>query len=283
MAPRSQDVRRLDLPGYPGGDPATGNSAGRQFQLDVFGEALLLFAGAARLDRLTREHWRAVEVAVAAVARHRCRPDAGIWELDERRWAHSRLTCVAGLRAIARVAPQPQARRWRTLADEIIHEVGAECVHPSGRWQRAPDDDRADASLLMPPVRGALPAEDPRTRRTLSAVARDLAQEHYLYRFRHDDGPLERTEGAFLLSGFQMALALHQQGELTEAMRWFERNRAACGPPALFTEEFDVVQRQLRGNLPQAFVHAIVLEAAHRLAEPPTGGCTGHGDGGSRS
>ena len=56
-----------------------------------------------------------------------------------------------------------------------------------------------------------------------------------------------------------------------EAARWFERNRAACGPPGLLTEEFDVGQRQLRGNLPQAFVHALLLECP-RLADPWSGG-----------
>ena len=54
----------------------------------------------------------------------------------------------------------------------------------------------------------------------------------------------------------------------SEAVGWFERNRAACGPPGLFTEEFDVIQRQLRGNLPQAFVHALAFEASARLARP---------------
>jgi GH15 family glucan-1,4-alpha-glucosidase len=63
-----------------------------------------------------------------------------------------------------------------------------------------------------------------------------------------------------------MALATHQLGRTTDAIGWFERNRSACGPPGLFTEEFDVRQRQLRGNLPQAFVHALMFEAASRLA-----------------
>jgi GH15 family glucan-1,4-alpha-glucosidase len=66
-----------------------------------------------------------------------------------------------------------------------------------------------------------------------------------------------------------MAMALHQSGETTEAIRWFERNRAACGSPGLFTEEYDVEQRQLRGNFPQAFVHAAMLETSRRLADPP--------------
>jgi GH15 family glucan-1,4-alpha-glucosidase len=52
-----------------------------------------------------------------------------------------------------------------------------------------------------------------------------------------------------------------------EAARWFERTRAACGPPGLLAEEFDVRQRQLRGNLPQAFVHALLLECSVALGQ----------------
>jgi hypothetical protein len=40
----------------------------------------------------------------------------------------------------------------------------------------------------------------------------------------------------------------------------------ACGPAALYTEEYDVRQRQSRGNLPQAFVYAGLLECAVRLS-----------------
>jgi GH15 family glucan-1,4-alpha-glucosidase len=99
-------------------------------------------------------------------------------------------------------------------------------------------------------------------------VADDLGREGYVYRFRQDQRPLEDAEGAFLLCGYLMALATHQDGRDTEAIAWFERNRAACGPPGLFTEEFDVTQRQLRGNVPQAFVHALLLECAARLPQP---------------
>ena len=64
------------------------------------------------------------------------------------------------------------------------------------------------------------------------------------------------------MCGFILSLAYEQLGDAVAAARWFERNRAACGPPGLLSEEFDVTQRQLRGNLPQAFVHAMVLECA---------------------
>jgi GH15 family glucan-1,4-alpha-glucosidase len=127
-----------------------------------------------------------------------------------------------------------------------------------------------DASLLLPPVRGAVPAHDPRTLATLAAVRRELTEDGYVYRFAHDARPLGEAEGAFLLCGFIMSLACWQQGDDTEAFRWFERNRAACGPPGLLTEEFDVRQRQLRGNMPQAFVHAVLLESAQRLGTSPS-------------
>jgi GH15 family glucan-1,4-alpha-glucosidase len=124
-----------------------------------------------------------------------------------------------------------------------------------------------DAALLLPSIRGAIPSDDPRTVATLEAVRTQLSHEGFVYRFRPDDRPLGEAEGAFLLCGFMMALADHQQGDDLAAVRWFERNRTACGPPGLFTEEYDVVQRQLRGNLPQAFVHAMMFESAHRLTD----------------
>ena len=113
-----------------------------------------------------------------------------------------------------------------------------------------------------------MPADDPRSLATLTAAIDELGRDGYMYRFRHDERPLGQAEGAFLLCGFLTALALHQQDREVEANRWFERNRAACGPPGLFSEEFDVAQRQMRGNMPQAFVHALLLESAQRLAAP---------------
>jgi hypothetical protein len=104
--------------------------------------------------------------------------------------------------------------------------------------------------------------EDPRSLATLHAVEAELTQDGYCYRYRPDERPLGESEGAFPLCGFFMALAYAQQGDAVGAARWFERNRAACGPPGLLAEEFDVEQRQLRGNLPQAFVHALMLECA---------------------
>ena len=102
----------------------------------------------------------------------------------------------------------------------------------------------------------------PRSLATLRSVADDLTQVGYAYRYRPDERPLGEAEGAFLLCGFILSRAYHEAGNAIESARWFERTRGACGPPGLLSEEFDVTQRQLRGNLPQAFVHAWLLECA---------------------
>ena len=262
------DQSRLNLPGYPGGFDLTGNWVNKQFQLDAFGEALLLFADAARLDRLDSDAAAAAQIAADVIAQRWHQPDAGIWEIDDQAWTHSRLTCAAGLRAAAATcAPQALAARWTYLADTIVADTAEHAVHPSGRWQRSPGDDGLDGALLLAAVRGAVPADDPRTTSTLDAYLRELVQEGYANRFRHDNRPLGEAEGAFLLCSFVLSLALLQQGNQIEAARFFERARAACGPPGLLTEEFDVDQRQMRGNLPQAFVHALRLESAARLSE----------------
>ncbi|MFL6076471.1 MAG: glycoside hydrolase family 15 protein [Mycobacteriales bacterium] len=266
---------RVDIPGYPGGADIVGNRVTGQFQVDVLGELLQLYAAAAGHDRLDGDGLAAARVVAGLVEDRWERPDAGVWELDDGWWTHSRLACVAGLRAMAARLPRGDGARLDGLADTILAETSRRCLRDDGAWRRSPDHHGTDAALLLPPVRGALPAADPRTVATRQEVRAELGRDGYLYRFVADDRPLGQAEGAFLLCGFTMALAAHHQGETTEAFRWFERTRAACGPPGLFAEEWDVDQRQLRGNLPQGFVHAAMLEAAQRLAGPTRGGGLG--------
>ena len=266
--------RRLRLRGFPGGSARAGNWVRGQFQLDALGETLSLLAAAGGHDMLGEDDWRAAAVAADAIEKRWREPDAGIWELDNKRWTHSRLACVSGLRAIAAAAAagppgshgHREAARWSALADGILAGLG-DCVHPSGRWQRAPDDERVDAALLAGVIRGGLPREDPRNLATISAVRDELGVDGYVYRFRHDARALDKAEGAFLLCGFWMAVVEHLFGNNAAAAHWFERGRGACGPAALYTEEYDVHQRQLRGNLPQAFVHAGLLECAVTLSQ----------------
>ncbi len=268
---RVPDQHQLALPGYPGGSDIVGNWVNEQFQLDAFGETLLLLSCAAGHDRLDTDGWRAAETAVEAIEKRwrESDTDAGIWELDPDAWTHSRLICAAGLRQIAPHHPRGEhAAQWVALADQIVSDTAEHALHPSGRWQRSPTDPRPDAALLLAAIRGAIPASDPRSIATLQAVVSELTEDGYCYRYQPDERPLGESEGAFLLCGFWMALAYSQQGDHLAAARWLERNRAACGPPGLCSEEFDVRQRQLRGNLPQAFVHALLLECAVEQYSP---------------
>ncbi len=123
---------------------------------------------------------------MAAIEKRHGDPDGGIWELGERHWAHSRLACVAGLRAAAAVAPARQGAAWMGFADQLLADVTADCLHPSGRWQRSPEDDRVDAALLLPALHGATAPGDPRALATLDAVRHELGQDGYVYRYRPD-------------------------------------------------------------------------------------------------
>ena len=144
------DEYRLDLPGYPGGRDIVGNHVNRQFQLDTFGEVLVLLAAAAAAGRLEADGWRAARVMVAATEARWQEPDAGVWELEARNWTHSRLICAAGLR---RIAEQASAAGWASealaLADAIVATTAHDATHPSGRWQRSPDDPAVDAASAV--------------------------------------------------------------------------------------------------------------------------------------
>jgi GH15 family glucan-1,4-alpha-glucosidase len=166
------DETPLDLDGYPGGTAVVGNRVSRQFQLDVFGEVLLLLAAAARHEHLDADGWRAAELAAGAILERWRETDAGIWELHPpARWTHSRLACAAGLRAISSHAPaHSHAARWLAAADAIVADTSKHALHSSGRWQRAPDDQRVDAALLLGGLRGAVAGDDPRSLATCAAV-----------------------------------------------------------------------------------------------------------------
>jgi hypothetical protein len=271
------DETTLRLPGYPGGRNVVGNWVNGQFQLDACGEILQLYAAADRFDRLQGDDCKAVDVVVDLIQSRWRDPDAGVWEIEDRWWTHSRLACVAGLRTMARQVarrtqtPSTPTASGRTsnamteLADAILAETVRRSLGPDQVWRQRPDRPGTDAALLLPPVRGALSPADPRSLATLAAVEDQLVEDGYVYRYRPDERPLGEAEGAFLMCGFALCLANLEAGRTTAAFRWFERQRAAAGPPGLLAEEYDVRQRQLRGNLPQAFVHALLLECSQRL------------------
>ena len=113
--------------------------------------------------------------------------------------------------------PGQQASAWAGLADQLVADTARTCLHLNGCWQRAPDDPQVDAALLLPGVRGLLPADDPRTSATLHAVLAELVQDGHCYRFRQEGRSLADAEGAFLPCGFLMCLALTSTSTSTTA------------------------------------------------------------------
>ena len=264
------DQHTLDLPGYPGGHNIVGNWVNKQFQLDALGESLLLFAAAARHDRMDTDSWHAARILAAGIAARWREPDAGIWEIDNRPWTHSRLICAAGLRAIARHAagarPPPTGQPSPTKSSPT--PPPPRCTPPVA-GNAHPTTRRLDAALLLPALRGALPADDPRTIATL----RRLPARPDRRRLRLPIPPRRTTAGrsrriVHCSAGSSSRWPCTNKATAVEAPRWYERTRAACGPPGLFSEEYDAHQHQMRGNLPQAFVHALYLEAAARINPP---------------
>ena len=169
------DQRHLDLPGYPGGFDIVGNWVNHQFQLDNFGEALLLFAAAAGHDRLDTEHWKAAEAAATAIAHRWQDADAGIWEIDNRHWTHSRLTAAAGLRAIAAAQPATASSAsrtadWLALADRIVADTSATRCTRTGSGNAPPTTRAWTPPCCSPacaaPSRPTIPAAWPRCRPT---------------------------------------------------------------------------------------------------------------------
>jgi GH15 family glucan-1,4-alpha-glucosidase len=137
-----------------------------------------------------------------------------------------------------------------------------------GSFTQAYGSSRLDASLLLLPQVGFLPAEDPRVRGTVEAVRRQLAWKGFLLRYRSDarvDG-LPAGEGTFLPCSFWLVAALALDGRDDEATELFERLLAVRNDVGLLAEEYDPTARRLLGNFPQAFSHIALVNSAFHLA-----------------
>jgi len=269
--------RTLDhLAGWRGSQPVRiGNAGWNQRQLDVYGELL----GAARrlrgelgdLDVVTRRFL--IEVADGA-ATHWQESDQGIWEVRgrSRPFLYSKLMCWVALDAAIDLADQLDARdhvaHWTATREQIrqaILERGwSEKAHA---YAQTFDSDDLDASALMMPIVGFLPAGDPRMRATIDAIAERLTDSRGLvFRYRTSDG-LEGDEGTFLLCTFWLAHALALAGEVEGAHATFERAIAYVNDIGLLSEQVDPTTGELLGNFPQAFSHIGLVNAAWAISQ----------------
>jgi GH15 family glucan-1,4-alpha-glucosidase len=256
-----------------------GNGAWQQNQIDVYGE--LLDAAHLLADKITEmdDDMRSFLIACADTAAERWRdPDQGIWEIrgKPRHFLYSKVMCWVALDRALQLADRldatGRAERWTAARDEIWATVVREGWNDAaGAFTQSFGSEALDASALMMPIVGFLPADDPRVRSTIDAIATRLTDERGLvFRYRSDDG-LAGGEGCFLLCTFWLAQALALAGRVAEASAVFERAAAFVNDVALLAEEVDPATGALLGNFPQAFSHIGLVNAAWAISQAERG------------
>jgi GH15 family glucan-1,4-alpha-glucosidase len=266
------------LAGYENSSPVRiGNGASQQLQIDVFGEIAdamfqTLKAGMAPPERA--HALRPVVLEYLATAWRE--PDQGIWEVrgGRQHFVHSKVMAwVVFDRAADDLEAQAygeSGQRWREIADEIHAEV---CERGFDRelnsFVQAYGSKRLDASLLLIPLVGFLPATDPRVRGTLRAVEEKLLiEDEFVLRYETEgagDG-LPAGEGAFFACSFWLVDNYILQGRREEARGLFERLLSRCNDVGLLAEEFDPLTGRMLGNFPQAYSHVGVINCALNLS-----------------
>jgi GH15 family glucan-1,4-alpha-glucosidase len=265
------------LPGYASSAPVRiGNAAHDQLQLDVFGEVMDALHQARRSQLRPREaDWAFQRAVLEHLETIWTRPDHGMWEVrgGPQPFTYSKVMAwVAldrGIQAIERFGLDGPIARWRTLHRTIHDDICARAFDQElGSFVQAYGSKELDASLLLIPTVGFLPATDPRVRGTIEAVERHLLVHGFVRRYdtnRTADG-LPAGEGAFLACSFWLADAYALLGRLDDARRLFERLLDLRNDVGLLAEEYDTHAGRLVGNFPQAFSHVALVNTAHNLA-----------------
>ncbi|MCF7982906.1 MAG: glycoside hydrolase family 15 protein [Thiohalocapsa sp.] len=247
-----------------------GNDAWRQRQLDVYGE---LLAAADRLrDQLTAldpPARRFLADAVQAAAERWQQKDQGIWEMrtEPRDYLHSKLMCWTALDRGIKLAELLEAEHrvpdWRHTRDHIRDAILTRgWSDAAGAFTQSFGSDVLDASSLMIPIMGLLPADDPRMCSTMDAIEQRLSDSRgFVYRYANEDG-LEGAEGTFVLCTFWLAQARAMAGQVDRARALFERAAACVNDVGLLSEQIDPDSGEHLGNFPQAFSHIGLINAA---------------------
>jgi len=277
-------LTELELPwlaGYENSRPVRiGNAASEQFQLDIFGEVLAVLYAALQVGLPERDPTRSPGIdlsAVIEVVERRWRdPDEGIWEIrgKPQHFTYSKVSAWTALDRAIKFAegtgPAATLERWRHVRDEIHADV---CMHGFDRERNTfvqyYGAKGLDASLLLIPILGFLPPQDPRVLGTIDAIQREICSGPYVRRYSTEEGVdgLAGSEGTFLICSFWLVSALALAGRVEEAERNLEQLRALQNDVGLFSEEYDPSGQRLLGNFPQAFSHIGLLHSIFTIAE----------------
>lgn len=265
------------LDGYEGSKPVLiGNAASQQLQLGVFGEVVdMLYhsckSGIANIE----DTWEVEKKLLDHLEKIWTKPDEGIWEIRShpRRFTFSRvMVWVAfdrAIRAVEEFGVDGPVKKWRKLRTKIHNAV---CRSGFSRWAnsfvQSFGSSDLDASLLLIPTVGFLPADDPRMLGTVKAIEKHLMRDGFVYRFKRGKWHerLVNAEGSFLACNFWLVDNYVLQNRMTEANELFGRLLALRNDVGLLSEEYDPKTKRLLGNFPQVFSHVALINTAHRLA-----------------
>jgi len=278
-------VRRLDeyevpwLTGYQGAAPVRiGNAASKQFQLDVYGEVMDTLH-LARISGLDPEPaaWSFQIAMLEFLEMHWRDPDEGLWEVrgPRRHFTHSKVMAwVAFDRCIKdaeRDGLDAPTAKWRAIRDMIHSEVCAKGFDAAGNcFVQSYESTNLDASLLLIPQVGFLPADDSRVRGTIAAIERNLIVDGLVLRYATETGvdAMPAGEGTFLPCSFWLADSYALTGRREEGIALFERLLSLSNDVGLLAEEYDPRARRMVGNFPQALTHMALVNTARLLSMP---------------
>jgi GH15 family glucan-1,4-alpha-glucosidase len=271
------------LSGYEGSRPVReGNEAAKQFQLDVYGEVVDAMYHAQRAGLETSDaDWR-MQVALLNFLESKWEePDEGIWEVrgKAQHFTHSKVMAwVAFDRAVKLVqhcgcSANEHLDTWKGLRARIHSEVCERGYHAGKKtFTQTYGSNALDASLLMIPLVGFLPADDERVRNTIAAIERELLHDGFVMRYRPNECEIDGLpggEGVFLPCSFWLADCLHLTGRGKDARTLFERLLDLRNDVGLLSEEYDPKNKRQLGNFPQAFTHVGLVNTAQALSEKP--------------
>jgi GH15 family glucan-1,4-alpha-glucosidase len=270
------------LPGHEGSTPVRiGNAASTQHQLDVYGEVILALERAREAGLPDDDDAWHLELALLDFLAHNWqKPDQGLWEIrgEPRHLVSSKLMAWAGVDRMIAAAQKyglsGPVDEWRDLRDVIRADILARGYDPRrNTFVQSYGSSELDASLLIIPFLGFLPADDPRMLGTIAAVEEDLLIDGLLRRYRTPEAVessvdgLPPGEGVFLACSFLLVEVYILIGRAVEAEQLFDRLMLTGNDLGLFAEEYDPVGRLLLGNFPQALTHLALVNAAMRLAD----------------
>jgi alpha,alpha-trehalase len=263
--------RILDLRGYDGARPVrVGNAAYTQRQHDIWGAVLqAIHIRLGSWQRLDDRMWAVVRRQVECALTYWREPDMGMWEVRgaPRHFTFSKVMCWSavqrGVQAARARDETTLAKAWQEAADEIREDVLAHGVDDRGVFTQHYETKALDAALLLLPMTGFLPPDDPRLRATIMAIADELTEDGLVVRYRAeetDDG-LPDGEGTFTICSFMLVSALCEIGEIDRARQLCERLLSLASSLDLYAEEIDPRTGRHLGNFPQAFTHLALINA----------------------